>query len=456
MNAMTSGERRAVVSLASIFAMRMIGLFMIMPVIAVYGQHLDGYTPALVGLAVGIYGLMQAILQTPVGMLSDRMSRKWLIIGGLVIFALGGAVAALSTSIWGVIIGRAIQGAGAISGVVMALLADLTREEQRTKAMATIGMSIGASFAVAFVLGPLIAGHTGLSGLFWVTTAMALGGILICHWMVPQPLVSHRQNPGKGVVRLKSILLHPELARLNWGVFTLHLIMTASWVVVPALLIENGHLDLAHHGWVYLPVMFIAFIAVVPAIIVAEKRRKMRRMFVAAIMVLLLSLLWLAFLHDSLWHIVVGLFLYFVAFNLLEALLPSLVSKITPAGAKGTAMGVFSSAQFLGPFFGGVLGGLLVSRFPVSVVFLAASVLVLVWLGLAMTMAPPRYLHSLTMQFDELSRDEAEGLVDRLLAVSGVEEAVLLLEEHLVFLKVDKAALDEDALRAFPARAVAA
>lgn len=455
MNALTSSELRAVVTLASIFAMRMIGLFMIMPVIAIYGRELHGYSPALIGLAVGIYGLMQAVLQIPLGVISDRISRKGLIIAGLGVFAVGGLVSALSHDIWGVILGRAIQGAGAISGVAMALLADLTREEQRTKAMAVIGMSIGLSFSVAFVVGPMIAGLGGLQGLFLVTTVMALLGMAICYWLVPQPVLTHKQNPGAGVATFGRILRHPELARLNWGVFTLHLIMTASWVVVPLLLLQYGHIDSRHHGWVYLPVMMTAFVSVVPFIIIAEKKRQMKSMFVLAVGVLLLSLLFLACWHETLWQLVTGLFLYFLAFNLLEALLPSLVSKITPAGAKGTAMGIFSSAQFIGPFIGGMMGGVLYSHYSASMVFLVCSVLVVVWLMLASTMAPPRYLHSMTLHFDRLTHAEAQGLVDRLLAVTGVEEAVLLIEERVAFLKVDKTCLDEVALQQFPATPVA-
>ena len=249
MSGMTQGERKATSILASIFALRMLGLFMIIPVFALYGQKLEGATPALIGLAIGIYGLTQAVLQIPVGLWADRINRKLLIIIGLILFAIGGAVAAMSHSIWGVILGRAIQGAGAISAVVMALLADLTREEQRTKAMSTIGMSIGMSFAVAFILGPLVAGHFGLSGLFWATSVLAILGLSLLH-LVPQPTVIIKQHHDSYWQQFKQSLLHPELARLNAGIFILHLVMTASFVLLPHLLIEYAHLLVNMVGYI--------------------------------------------------------------------------------------------------------------------------------------------------------------------------------------------------------------
>ncbi len=319
MNGMTQGERKATSILASIFALRMLGLFMIIPVFALYGRALEGATPALIGLAIGIYGLAQAILQIPVGLWADRINRKLLIIIGLILFAIGGAVAALSHTIWGVIIGRAIQGAGAISAVVMALLADLTREEQRTKAMSTIGMSIGMSFAVAFIMGPLVAGHFGLSGLFWATSILAIVGLSLLH-LVPQPTVILKQHNDSYLQQFKQSLLHPELARLNVGIFVLHLVMTASFVLLPHLLIDYAHLPANKHGWVYLPIVLGGFFAAVPAIIIAEKRRKIKQVFVFGISLMALSLLVLAQEYQHYWGLLLGLSLFFIAFNLLEAL----------------------------------------------------------------------------------------------------------------------------------------
>ena len=249
MSAMTAGERRAVATLASLFSLRMIGLFMIMPVFALYGRELEGATPVLIGLAVGMYALAQALLQIPLSQLSDRVGRKKLILAGMALFAIGGAVAAMSTSIWGVIIGRGLQGAGAISGVVLALLADLTRIEQRTKAMAAVGMSIGLSFGLAFGLGPLLAGHFGLAGLFWSTVAMGLAGMAVCHWVVPDPVTTVRQTPSTYWQQFREAMGHRELLRLNWGIFTLHLVLAAFFMSVPVLLRNNAGLEASQHGW---------------------------------------------------------------------------------------------------------------------------------------------------------------------------------------------------------------
>lgn len=456
MNAMTAGERRAVATLASLFSLRMIGLFMIMPVFAIYGRELAGATPFLIGLAVGIYALAQALLQIPLSQLSDRIGRKRLVLAGMLMFALGGAVAALSTNIWGVVIGRAIQGAGAISGVVMALLADLTRIEQRTKAMAAIGMSIGVSFGLAFVAGPLLAGHFGLSGLFWTTSLMGLGGMAVCYWLVPDPVTSVRQTPSTYWQQFREALAHRELLRLNWGIFSLHLLMAAFFMSLPVLLKNSGGLEARYHGWVYLPVLFLSFITIVPAIIVAEKKQRMKEVFLGAIALLVAGMASLSFFHGSLAQLVTGLAIFFVGFNLLEALLPSLVSKICPAGSKGTAMGIYSTSQFLGAFIGSPLGATLSGHFSYGFLFAALALLAGLWLLVAAGMAPPPFLNSLMLSFEQLSAEEAPLIAERLRAVAGVEDVVVLVEERVAYLKVDKQRLDEAALQAFPATAVAA
>ncbi|MDF2445134.1 MAG: putative Permease of the major facilitator superfamily [Moraxellaceae bacterium] len=456
MNAMTAGERRAVATLASLFSLRMIGLFMIMPVFAIYGQALAGATPFLIGLAVGIYALAQALLQIPLSQLSDHVGRKRLVIFGMFLFAVGGVIAALSDSIWGVIAGRGIQGAGAISGVVMALLADLTRIEQRTKAMAAIGMSIGLSFGLAFVSGPLLAGYFGLSGLFWSTTIMGLAGMAVCYWLVPDPVTSVKQTPASYWQQFRESLAHRELLRLNWGIFSLHLVMAAFFMSIPVLLTERAGLDTRQHGWVYLPVLFGSFVAILPGIIVAEKKRLMKGVFVGAIAILLSSLLWLSAFHSTLTQLVAGLVLFFVGFNLLEALLPSLVSKVCPPGSKGTAMGIYSTSQFLGAFVGGPLGGALSGHLSFGYLFLVLAALAALWLLVASGMAPPPFLNSVMLNFEHLTAEEAPAVAERLRAVAGVQDVVVVVEERVAYLKVDKKLLDEEALRAFPATAVAA
>lgn len=455
MKGMTQGERKATTALASIFALRMLGLFMIMPVFAIYGRELTGSTPALIGLAIGIYGLTQAILQIPIGLLADRMDRKRLIVQGLILFAIGGAVAAMSTSIWGVIAGRAIQGAGAISAVVMALLADLTREEQRTKAMSTIGMSIGLSFAVAFILGPFVAAHFGLSGLFWATSLLGVGGLFLLA-IVPTPTITLKQNADSYWLQLRQNFVHPELLRLNVGIFVLHLVMTASFVLLPHLLIDYAHLAPSQHGWVYLPIVLGGFIAAVPAIIIAEKKRKIKQVFLFGIALLAISLAVLAQGYQHYVNLLVGISLFFIAFNLLEALLPSLLSKIAPAGNKATAMGIYSSGQFFGAFCGGVLGGILFAHYTIGVIYMVLVGFALLWLLLAATMQSPRFLHSMMLTIQPCSSSVATQLVHDLQGLAGVEEVVVLATDGLIYLKVDKLSFDEKQVDGFVSRLVAA
>lgn len=446
MKGMTQGERKATMALASIFALRMLGLFMIIPVFAIYGKALTGATPALIGLAIGIYGLTQAILQIPVGLLADRINRKTLIIAGLLLFAVGGAVAALSSTIQGVILGRAIQGSGAISAVVMALLADLTREEQRTKAMSTIGMSIGLSFAVAFILGPLVAAHFGLSGLFWATSILAVLGLVLLK-IVPQPTIILKQHNDSYWQQFRQCVVHPELLRLNVGILILHLVMTASFVLLPHLLIDYAHLAASQHGWVYLPIVLGGFIAAVPAIIIAEKKQKIKSVFVFGIGLLMISLMVLAQGYSHYVSLLVGITLFFIAFNLLEALLPSLLSKIAPAGSKATAMGIYSSSQFFGAFLGGVCGGILWGYHNIQMAYWLLVACALLWLIVASFMRPPRFLHSLMLTMLPCNTTQAAALLTQLNTVQGVEEAVVLAREGCVYLKVDKSILNEAVLQ---------
>jgi MFS family permease len=353
-------ERRTTAALAAVFAMRMLGLFVVLPVLAVYGGRLEDATPLLVGLAIGVYGLLQGLLQIPYGMASDRYGRKLLIYIGLTLFALGGLVAAASDSIWGVIVGRAIQGAGAVAGVVMALLADLVREERRTRAMAFIGATVGLSFGLAMVLGPLIASAAGLSGLFLFTSLMALLSLALVAFRVPTP---QRSTPVRPTVRrrlwprVRRILRHPDLLRLNAGVFLLHLSMTAMFIVVPPALVEQAQLPVAAHWKIYLPVILFSLALMVPLLMRAERQGRPRSMLLVGATGMVASLALLAILHGTLWGVVAGLLLYFTAFNLLEAMMPSLVSRLSPAHSRGAALGVYASSQFFGAFAGGLLGG---------------------------------------------------------------------------------------------------
>ena len=371
---MSSGETRAASGLALVFAFRMLGMFMVLPVLATYGMDLAGATPALIGLAIGAYGLTQAIFQIPFGVISDRIGRRPVIYLGLIVFALGSVLAANSDSIWGVIAGRILQGAGAISAAVMALLSDLTREQHRTKAMAMIGMTIGLSFAVAMVVGPLLTRAFGLSGLFLATGAMALCGIVIVMFMVPRSTgtLQHRES-GVAKQALLPTLRHPDLLRLDLGIFVLHAMLMSSFIALPLALVEKAGLPKEQHWWVYLTALLISFFAMIPFIIYGEKKRKMKRVLLGAVVTLMLTELFFWKFGDSLRTLVIGTVVFFTAFNLLEASLPSLISKVSPAGGKGTAMGVYSTSQFLGSALGGILGGWLFQHGGLSVVFLGGA-----------------------------------------------------------------------------------
>jgi MFS family permease len=443
---MSGSETRAASGLALVFAFRMLGMFMVLPVLATYGQDLAGATPALIGLAIGAYGLTQAVLQIPFGVISDRIGRLPVIYVGLLIFAAGAALAANADSIWGVIAGRVLQGAGAISAAVMALLSDLTREQHRTKAMAMIGMSIGVSFAVAMVVGPLLTRAFGLSGLFWATAIMALVGMLIIAVMVPRaahPL--HHRESGVARQALLPTLKHPDLLRLDFGILALHAILMASFVALPLALVEKGGLPKEEHWWVYLTALLVGFFGMVPFIIYGEKKRQMKRVLSGAVAVLCACELYFWQFGDSLRALVFGAIVFFTAFNLLEASLPSLISKVAPAGGKGTAMGVYSTSQFLGAAVGGILGGWMFQHGGLSFVFVGCAVLCAIWLAIAVTMREPPYVTSLRLPLSSAALEDAR-LAERLLAVPGVADAVVVAEEAAVYIKVDTEQLDRTSL----------
>ena len=443
---MSSGETRAASGLALVFAFRMLGMFMVLPVLATYGMDLAGATPALIGLAIGAYGLTQAIFQIPFGIISDRIGRRPVIYLGLIVFALGSVLAANSDSIWGVIAGRILQGAGAISAAVMALLSDLTREQHRTKAMAMIGMTIGLSFAVAMVVGPLLTRAFGLSGLFLATGAMALCGIVIVMFMVPRSTgtLQHRES-GVAKQALLPTLRHPDLLRLDLGIFVLHAMLMSSFIALPLALVEKAGLPKEQHWWVYLTALLISFFAMIPFIIYGEKKRKMKRVLLGAVVTLMLTELFFWQFGDSLRALVIGTVVFFTAFNLLEASLPSLISKVSPAGGKGTAMGVYSTSQFLGSALGGIMGGWMFQHGGLSVVFLGCAGLAALWLAFAVTMREPPYVTSLRLPLSPEAIRES-GLVERLKAVVGVTDAVVVAEEAAIYIKLDTELLDRATL----------
>ncbi len=448
---MNSDERQAAFWLAGVFSLRMLGLFMILPVFALYAEHLHGNTPALAGLAIGIYGFSQALFQIPFGFLSDHYGRKRMIYLGLLIFALGSAVAASADSIWGVILGRALQGGGAVSAAVMALAADLTREEHRIKVMAVIGITIGVSFAASMILGPVLNGWIGVPGIFWLTGLLALLGITVVRFQVPDPTVSRIHRDAEPVAsQFGRVLLDSQLLRLNFGIFTLHLLLTATFVAVP-LALRNAGLTSDRHWEVYLPALLVSMAAMVPFVILAEKHRQLKPVFLGAILTLALAELGLLALHDTVLEAAGLLLAFFTAFNLLEATLPSLIAKMAPPDAKGTAMGIYSSSQFLGAFAGGTLGGWLRGLFGLSGVFALAASAALTWLLVAWTMRNPRYLSSYLLKVEPRDEATAQVLTQRLRQVPGVAEAVVVATEGMAYLKVDRSLLDESALQALAA-----
>lgn len=384
-NRMTPLERRASASLAAIFALRMLGLFLIMPVFTVYAKTVPGgNNTILIGLAIGIYGLTQALLYIPYGWLSDRLGRKPVIVFGLVVFALGSFIAAFSHDILWIIVGRAVQGAGAISSAVIALVADLTSEAHRTKAMAMIGGSIGMSFAVAIVAAPTVYHWLGMGGLFGAIGILAIVAIFVVIWVVPNPPAAPKITHAP----FREVLRNPELLRLNFGVFVLHATQTALFVVMPRML-EAAGMPVTSHWKIYLPVMFASFIVMIPAVIAAEKRGKMKAVLLSAIGLVLIAQFAMAELPPTLFVLTVLLFFYFAGFNVLEASQPSLVSKLAPGARKGAATGIYNTTQALGLASGGVLGGWLLKHHGQHSIFFVCAGMALLWLIIAGSMKPP-------------------------------------------------------------------
>lgn len=446
-------ELRASLSLASLFALRMLGLFLILPVFAVHAPRLSGGdSQVLVGMALGIYGLTQALLQIPFGMASDRYGRKRVIVVGLLLFAAGSFVAAWATDIHVVILGRAIQGAGAISAAVTALAADLTREQHRTKAMAMIGASIGLTFAVSLAAAPALYRGIGMGGIFALTGVLSLVAIGLTFAVVPAEPGGERDAGGAGdaVRRIRAgalgeVLRNVEQLRLNFGIFSLHMVQMAIFVVVPGALVRYGGLAVSGHWKIYLPVVLGSFVLMAPALIHAERRGRMKFLFRGSIALLLAVELGFAVCFTSFPMLVALLLAFFVAFNILEASLPSLVSRVAPPESRGTALGVYNTTQSLGLFAGGALGGWLAQHFGDEAVFVFGIAVVALWLGATYGMRAPG---------DAVERDypvrvgtDPVALRDLLLRARGVRDASIALEEGVARLTVYPESFDDRAVR---------
>ncbi|ABE56590.1 major facilitator superfamily MFS_1 [Shewanella denitrificans OS217] len=434
---LSSLEKKVAFSLAGVFGLRMMGLFMIMPIFALYGQHLEGFSPLWVGIAIGAYGLTQALLQIPMGILSDKYGRKPIILIGLVLFAVGSIIAAMSDHIYWVVFGRAVQGMGAIAAAVLALAADLTRDEQRTKVMAIIGMCIGLSFALSLLAGPLVAQYLGLSGIFWLTAVLAVLGMAIVHFLVPNPISQAPKGDTLAApAKLRRMLLDPQLFRLDAGIFILHLVLTAVFVALPFNLVDAG-LVKEQHWLLYFPAFVAAFVLMVPMIIIGVKRNNTKTMFQLSLVIMMLSLLLMGLYAQNLWLLSAAVVLFFTGFNYLEASLPSLIAKFSPVGEKGSAMGVYSTSQFLGAFCGGMLGGGAYQYLGAEGVFFVASALMVIWLFLSFGMEKPVLLKSVTLEAHITDKPHALSMAAQLSQLEGVVEAMVVLEEKVAYLKVD-------------------
>lgn len=442
---MSPTELRATIGLASVYGLRMFGLFIILPVFAFYAEDLPGgnnYT--LVGIALGAYGLTQAVLQIPFGWLSDRIGRKPVIYIGLILFAIGSLVAAVAVDIYWVILGRIIQGAGAISAAVMALAADLTREEHRTKAMATIGMTIGTVFAVSLIAAPILSRWIGVPGIFAMTGVLALLAMVVVKKIIPDPQISRfHSDTEASAASFGSVLRNTQLLRLNYGIFALHATLMALWLVVPLTLRQAG-LVADDHWQIYLPVLLLSIILIIPAIIYAEKKSKLKSVFIAAIALLLGGQILLAITSESIGGTAIALLIFFTAFNLLEASLPSLISKIAPVGAKGTAIGIYSSTQFLGAFAGAATGGYLFGVYGSGALYAFCGLLLTIWLIFAISMRAPAAVRSKMYSVQEMDSNQSKELSLQLAAVPGVHEALVLVNERVAYLKVDMKGFDEE------------
>ena len=441
---MTPLEIRSSLSLASIYGLRMLGMFLILPIFAIYAEGLPGSPSTFqVGLALGAYGLTQALFQLPFGMLSDRYGRKNIIYIGLLLFALGSFVSGYSDDINIIILGRAIQGAGAISAAITALVADLTRDEHRTKAMAMIGATIGITFALSLMGAPVLNRLIGVPGIFMLTGFLSLSAILVVRFVVPTPLnINTSKTLKEPAPSFKSILKNKELSRLNFGIFALHAAQMAMFIVVPIALATSGGMDVNQHWKVYLPVLLSSFVFMVPIIILSEKFNRAKLVFISSIFLMLIAQLMFGVLINVFWGLVASLFVYFVAFNVLEASLPSLISKIAPPSAKGTAIGVYNTCQSLGVFFGGLLGGFLADFGGSFSVFSFCAILMTLWVGFAFSMKAPPAIKTLMFMIQNKSLlkspKQLAVVQQQLKKIKGVRDVLILLEEGKVMVKVNK------------------
>ncbi|WP_404401297.1 MFS transporter [Idiomarina seosinensis] len=441
-------EKKASVALASVFGIRMLGLFLIMPVLAIYAREYPDYSAFLMGVTLGAYGLTQALLQIPLGMLSDRIGRRPVIVGGLVVFIIGSVVSAMADSLWMVAVGRAIQGLGAIAAAILALAADISREQQRTKVMAIIGMCIGLAFAIAMVAGPLLAAWIGLSGVFWFTALTGVLGIIVLMLSVPKMNTrSARRDALPVASEFRQVLRNGQLWQLNAGVFVLHAVLTAWFITLPTQLQAAGF-EPSLHAWFYLPTLLLSIAVMVPMIIRSSRSDQQVFWFRLALALLIVAIAIAGFGGGGSWSLLVALVIFFSGFNYLEASLPSLLTRIAPPGSKGSASGLYATCQFLGAFIGGAAGGWVLQHYQITGLGSAVLVLLGLWLALTSLMKNPKAVTNVALSMAAVpSKQEIEALNDKLLAIAGVEEIRYAEDDNISYLKVDKKRYDERAVK---------
>lgn len=436
---MTPTERKAVISLSTIMGLRMIGLFMVLPLFSLYAHSLIGANATLIGIAMGVYGLSQALFQIPFGALSDKVGRKPIILIGLVIFCAGSLLAGFATHINTMIIGRALQGIGAVGSTILALMADLTRENQRTKSMAIAGITIGFSFSVAMFVGPVLSTWMQINHLFYLASLFGMLGIILLYTLVPTPAKeSWHRDAEPELKSFLQLLRHKELAKLNIGIFILHAIFTASFIVIPLSL--QHYLNLASHDqWkVYLPTLLGSFVLSILCMGLAERKGQIKPYFIGGIAALLLAELCMNMAQSSLIVMSLGLALFFGGFSLMEAFLPSLISRTAPADRKGSAMGIYSCSQFSGIFVGGVLGGWLYGHFSYTGVYVFCAIFALIWLALAIAMKAPRNLITQIIRLSSVPRAKWSDWAAACQAMPGMIEVIVIEEEGLAYVKMER------------------
>lgn len=429
---------KTVFPIAALFSFRMLGLFLLIPVFTLYAADFKGATPALIGIALGSYGLSQGFLQIPFGLLSDRWGRKPIITMGLLLFMAGSLLGALSDSIYGIILARILQGTGAIGSVLIALLADLTPDESRTKAMAVIGMTIGLSFSLAMVLSPVFSQHYGLQGIFYLTALLALIGLVLLHLVIPNPLQERFHGDSETNPALFcTVITNKNLWSLNFGIFCQHFILTSTFFILPLILKYHIEQKQLNQSWLfYLTLMFVAFVIMIPFIIYSERKNRAKAVFLGSVLSTVIAQTILIFIHTQWLSLCAMMLLYFVGFNILEALLPSQISKQAAPNSKGTAMGVYSTSQFLGIFAGGISAGFLYQWHQDKSIFIANALLSILWLISSIPLKM-KSSSTLILSYPPEAHD-SEQLISSLLNLSGVKEVALAKDEAVIYLKINK------------------